>query len=130
MSLIINIVIWATRQSPMVLVVGWFVWLVFWLMVFLLHLDDLMFSRFFTMVPHDFGRNNARLLNNVEIIKEKTAMLDNLLEIEIAYGLLQSGELNFERLIYYLYLKRTSHRIHNKIEGCVVIIYVYREIKT
>lgn len=43
------------------------------------------------MVPHDFGRNNAPLLNNIEMIKEKTAMLDNLLEIEIAYSLLKSG---------------------------------------
>lgn len=51
--------------------------------------------RFFTMVPHDFGTNNAPLLNNIEIIKEKTAMLDNLLEIEIAYSLLKSGKLIF-----------------------------------
>ncbi|XP_028036394.1 poly [ADP-ribose] polymerase [Bombyx mandarina] len=47
-------------------------------------------NRFFTLIPHDFGVNNAPLLDNNEIIKTKTDMMDNLLEIEIAYGLLQS----------------------------------------
>lgn len=47
------------------------------------------------MIPHDFGTNNAPLLNNVETVKEKIAMLDNLLEIEIAYNLLNSGKPKF-----------------------------------
>lgn len=47
-------------------------------------------NRFFTLIPHDFGVNNAPLLDNIEIIKTKTAMLDNLLEIEIAYSLLKT----------------------------------------
>ncbi|XP_026729426.1 poly [ADP-ribose] polymerase [Trichoplusia ni] len=47
-------------------------------------------NRFFTLIPHDFGVNNAPLLDNVELIKSKTAMLDNLLEIEIAYSLLST----------------------------------------
>ncbi|CAB3243872.1 unnamed protein product [Arctia plantaginis] len=47
-------------------------------------------NRFFTLIPHDFGVNNAPLLDNVDVIKTKTAMLDNLLEIEIAYSLLKT----------------------------------------
>ncbi|KAL4708395.1 hypothetical protein ACJJTC_019631 [Scirpophaga incertulas] len=47
-------------------------------------------NRFFTLIPHDFGVNNPPLLDNIELIKTKTAMLDNLLEIEIAYSLLKS----------------------------------------
>lgn len=47
-------------------------------------------NRFFTLIPHDFGVNNAPLLDNVELIKTKTAMLDNLLEIEIAYSLMKT----------------------------------------
>lgn len=48
--------------------------------------------RFYTLVPHNFGTENPPLLNNVESIKVKTEMLDNLLEIEIAYSLLKSGK--------------------------------------
>ncbi|XP_063621514.1 poly [ADP-ribose] polymerase [Cydia splendana] len=47
-------------------------------------------NRFYTLVPHNFGVNNPPLLDNVEAIKAKTEMLDNLLEIEIAYSLLKS----------------------------------------
>ncbi|XP_047526673.1 poly [ADP-ribose] polymerase [Vanessa atalanta] len=47
-------------------------------------------NRFYTLVPHSFGTDNPPLLNTVEIIKNKTEMLDNLLEIEIAYSLLKT----------------------------------------
>lgn len=43
------------------------------------------------MVPHDFGVNNPPPLDNIEEIKKKSEMLDNLLEIEIAYSLLSIG---------------------------------------
>lgn len=46
-------------------------------------------NRFYTLVPHSFGTDNPPLLDNVESIKTKTEMLDNLLEIEIAYSLLK-----------------------------------------
>ncbi|KAJ0180031.1 hypothetical protein K1T71_004622 [Dendrolimus kikuchii] len=49
-------------------------------------------NRFFTLIPHNFGVNNPPLLDAVEMIKEKTALLDNLLEIEIAYSLLKSDQ--------------------------------------
>ncbi|XP_045534440.1 poly [ADP-ribose] polymerase [Papilio machaon] len=49
-------------------------------------------NRFYTLVPHNFGTDNPPLLNNAEAIKSKTEMLDNLLEIEIAYNLLKSED--------------------------------------
>ena len=51
-------------------------------------------NRFFTLIPHDFGMNNPPLLNNEEIVKTKLEMLENLLEIEVAYSLLKSGDDN------------------------------------
>lgn len=60
--------------------------------------------RFYTLVPHSFGTDNPPLLNNVEIIKTKAEMLDNLLEIEIAYSLLKTG--NFKQnLVLETFLK-------------------------
>ncbi|XP_068630447.1 poly [ADP-ribose] polymerase-like [Battus philenor] len=49
-------------------------------------------NRFYTLVPHSFGTDNPPLLDNAEAIKSKTEMLDNLLEIEIAYSLLKSDD--------------------------------------
>ncbi|XP_026751130.1 poly [ADP-ribose] polymerase [Galleria mellonella] len=49
-------------------------------------------NRFFTLIPHDFGMNNAPLLDNTDIIKSKCEMLDNMLEIEIAYSMLSADK--------------------------------------
>ena len=49
-------------------------------------------NRFFTLIPHDFGMNNAPVLDNEDIVKLKLEMLENLLEIEVAYSLLKSGD--------------------------------------
>lgn len=48
-------------------------------------------NRFFTLIPHDFGMKTPPLLDNEDIINNKVKMLDNLLEIEIAYSLLKGG---------------------------------------
>ncbi|XP_034248574.1 poly [ADP-ribose] polymerase [Thrips palmi] len=48
-------------------------------------------NRFFTLVPHDFGVDKPPLLNTEELIKQKMNIIDNLLEIEIAYNLLEGG---------------------------------------
>lgn len=48
-------------------------------------------NRFFTLIPHDFGMKSPPILNSHEEVKSKLDMLDNLLEIEIAFNLLQSG---------------------------------------
>ena len=46
-------------------------------------------NRFYTLIPHDFGMKKPPLLDNEEVIKRKAMMLDNLLEIELAYSLLK-----------------------------------------
>lgn len=48
-------------------------------------------NRFFTYIPHNFGTATPPLLDNLEFIKKKTEMLESLLEIELAYEILQSG---------------------------------------
>nr|XP_053644979.1 poly [ADP-ribose] polymerase 1-like [Cherax quadricarinatus] len=47
-------------------------------------------NRFYTLIPHDFGMKKPPLLDDVELIKTKIGMLDNLSEIEVAYSLLKS----------------------------------------
>uniref|UniRef100_A0A2H1VI59 Poly [ADP-ribose] polymerase n=1 Tax=Spodoptera frugiperda TaxID=7108 RepID=A0A2H1VI59_SPOFR len=63
-------------------------------------------NRFFTLIPHNFGTNNPPLLDNAEIIRSKAALLDNLLEIELAYSLfkIRTNESN-PILANYLKLK-------------------------
>ncbi|XP_065898038.1 poly [ADP-ribose] polymerase 1-like isoform X3 [Dysidea avara] len=46
-------------------------------------------NRFYTLIPHNFGMQSPPLLDSEEIIKTKTQMLDNLLEIELTYSLLK-----------------------------------------
>ncbi|XP_053378443.1 poly [ADP-ribose] polymerase 1-like [Mercenaria mercenaria] len=49
-------------------------------------------NRFYTLIPHDFGMKKPPMLDTKEIIKSKTEMLDNLLEIEVAYSMLKGGD--------------------------------------
>lgn len=49
-------------------------------------------NMFYSLVPHDFGIGSPPLLDNNEIIKQKIEMLNSLLDIEIAYRLLQECE--------------------------------------
>ena len=46
-------------------------------------------NRFYTLIPHDFGMKKPTILDDQRLIKEKTEMLNNLLEIEIAYNILK-----------------------------------------
>ena len=48
------------------------------------------------VIPHDFGMARPPLLDNVELIKTKTEMIDNLLEIEIAYSMLDESNNTIE----------------------------------
>ncbi|XP_055340113.1 poly [ADP-ribose] polymerase 1-like [Paramacrobiotus metropolitanus] len=48
-------------------------------------------NRFFTFIPHVFSAGGATVLNKTEDIKAKLDMLDNLLEIEVAFSILRSG---------------------------------------
>ncbi|MEQ2205610.1 Poly [ADP-ribose] polymerase 1, partial [Xenoophorus captivus] len=64
-------------------------------------------NRFYTLIPHDFGMKKPPLLNNLDYVKAKVEMLDNLLDIEVAYSLLRGGaqdnehdpiDINYEKL--------------------------------
>ena len=46
-------------------------------------------NHFYTLIPHNFGMKKPLLLDNEEAIKLKAQMVDNLLEIEVAYSLLK-----------------------------------------
>ncbi|XP_021365761.1 poly [ADP-ribose] polymerase 1-like isoform X2 [Mizuhopecten yessoensis] len=49
-------------------------------------------NRFYTLLPHDFGMKKPPLINSLEVIKAKTEMINNLLEIEVAYSMLKGGD--------------------------------------
>lgn len=64
-------------------------------------------NRFYTLIPHDFGMKKPPLLNNADSVQAKVEMLDNLLDIEVAYSLLRAGsddtgkdpiDVNYEKL--------------------------------
>ncbi|KAH0622650.1 hypothetical protein JD844_025138 [Phrynosoma platyrhinos] len=101
-------------------------------------------NRFYTLIPHDFGMKKPPLLNNLDYIKSKVEMLDNLLDIEVAYSLLRSGaqdgdkdpiDVNYEKLktdikvvdkdseeakIIKQYVKNTHASTHNAYDLEVV----------
>uniref|UniRef100_A0AC34QS04 Poly [ADP-ribose] polymerase n=2 Tax=Panagrolaimus sp. JU765 TaxID=591449 RepID=A0AC34QS04_9BILA len=43
-------------------------------------------NRFYTMIPHVAGSSTLPMLDNMEIIREKTKMLDELMDLELAYS--------------------------------------------
>ncbi|XP_050442642.1 poly [ADP-ribose] polymerase [Adelges cooleyi] len=45
-------------------------------------------NRFYTLIPHDFGIKNPPLINTKEILNEKLEIITNLMEIEIAYNMM------------------------------------------
>ncbi|XP_018647027.1 poly [ADP-ribose] polymerase, putative [Schistosoma mansoni] len=47
-------------------------------------------TRFYTLIPHDFGFKTPPMLDNKKIITKKIHMLEDLLEIELAYKMLQT----------------------------------------
>ncbi|GAU93583.1 hypothetical protein RvY_05505 [Ramazzottius varieornatus] len=46
-------------------------------------------NRFFTLIPHDFGVHTPPILNQSALLKDKLDMLENLLEIEVAFNILR-----------------------------------------
>jgi len=56
-------------------------------------------NRFFTLIPHDFGMKSPPLLDNPDLVKNKITMLDNLLEIEVAYSLLSDDGTNDDKTV-------------------------------
>ncbi|UJR16964.1 hypothetical protein I4U23_003862 [Adineta vaga] len=49
-------------------------------------------NRFYTLIPHDFGLKKPIILNDIESIQSKTQMIDNLLQIELAYSMLKRSK--------------------------------------
>ncbi|XP_039968527.1 poly [ADP-ribose] polymerase isoform X2 [Bactrocera neohumeralis] len=47
-------------------------------------------NRFYTLIPHNFGVQNPPILDNIELVEKHRQVLDSLLEIECAYGMLQA----------------------------------------
>lgn len=47
-------------------------------------------NKFYTLIPHNFGLSEPKILETSEEIKSKCDMLDALLDMEIAYNFLQS----------------------------------------
>lgn len=43
---------------------------------------------FYTLIPHNFGNDEIPLLDNEEIVQRKVLLMENILEIDIAYDLL------------------------------------------
>ena len=49
-------------------------------------------NRFYTMIPHNFGTERPPLIDNEEMIKSKMDMLEALLDIEMAYEMINSTD--------------------------------------
>ena len=49
-------------------------------------------NQFFTLIPHDFGMERPPIINTTEMVISKTEMLESLMEIEIAYGLIKESK--------------------------------------
>uniref|UniRef100_A0A8C5PLH5 Poly [ADP-ribose] polymerase n=1 Tax=Leptobrachium leishanense TaxID=445787 RepID=A0A8C5PLH5_9ANUR len=104
-------------------------------------------NRFYTLIPHDFGMKKPPLLNNSDYIQAKVQMLDNLLDIEVAYSLLMGGsddsekdpiDVKYEKLkteikvvdkeseeakIIHQYVKNTHAETHNTYELEILDIF-------
>ena len=77
-------------------------------------------NRFYTLIPHDFGLRRPPLLDSEDIIRAKTQMLDNLLEIEVAYSLLKQedsseGEAKDPLDVHFEQLKTDMEVSENKV---------------
>jgi len=46
-------------------------------------------NRFYTLIPHDFGRGEQPLIDDIEIVKQKMQILDTLTDLEIASNLMK-----------------------------------------
>ncbi len=47
-------------------------------------------NQFYTLIPHDFGVERPPIIENIDMVNEKAAMISSLMEIEVAYSLLQT----------------------------------------
>nr|VZH97926.1 unnamed protein product [Spirometra erinaceieuropaei] len=67
-------------------------------------------TQFFTLIPHDFGLKAPPILDSLDVIKTKSRMLEDLLEMEVAYSLMKTDDSHVNPLDDH-YAK-----LHNRIE--------------
>lgn len=46
-------------------------------------------NRFYTLIPHNFNQGKPIVMDKIDLIQAKTEMINNLLEIEMAYSMLK-----------------------------------------
>lgn len=46
-------------------------------------------NRFYTLMPHNFGMTRAPVINTRQMVEEKRDMLDNMIQIEVAYNMMK-----------------------------------------
>lgn len=46
-------------------------------------------NKFYTLIPHNFGERRPPIIDTIEMISKKREMLDTLIEMELAYGLMK-----------------------------------------
>lgn len=51
-------------------------------------------NKFFTLIPHNFGMKKLPVIDTLEEVTHKREILDNLIEVEIAYSFLKQDEDN------------------------------------
>lgn len=51
-------------------------------------------NHFYTLIPHDFGERRPPIIDTIELISTKREMLDTLIQMELAYALMQEGDEN------------------------------------
>lgn len=73
-------------------------------------------NRFYTLIPHDFGVQRAPVIDSKEMVVAKEEMLESLLEMELAYGLLKEETDNEKNPIdcHYEQLKADIETIDRK----------------
>lgn len=70
-------------------------------------------TRFYTLIPHNFGLKVPPLLDSLETIKTKSRMLDDLLKLEVAYSLMKTGDSDVNLLDEHY--KKLKNRIEVRI---------------
>ncbi|XP_037038851.1 poly [ADP-ribose] polymerase-like [Bradysia coprophila] len=48
-------------------------------------------NKFYTLIPHNFGERRPPVIDTIELISTKREMLDTLIQMELAYNLMQEG---------------------------------------
>lgn len=47
-------------------------------------------NQFYTLIPHDFGVDRPPVIDRIDTVNTKTAMIESLMELEVAYNFLQT----------------------------------------